>query len=287
MDSKHTVAVLGLGQMGRTLAKLLVQAGVPVLVWNRSPGKAAGLPEAPSAAAAIAAADIVVMCVLDYRAAEEILAGEGVRRALAGKLLIQLSTGSPRDAHSMAALLEDSHAAFLGGAIQVAPDQMGRPDTTILVSGKRAAFERAGAVLATFGGNVVYLGESAPAAATMDLATLSYIYGASAGFFQGAALAQAEGLDVAAYADIVHKMTPSFGDFLQHEGKVVASGDFAISQSPLSISVQATERIHTEMVAAGVNAELPALMARLLRQADAAGYGKEEFAAVVKLLAAA
>jgi 3-hydroxyisobutyrate dehydrogenase-like beta-hydroxyacid dehydrogenase len=142
-------------------------------------------------------------------------------------------------------------------------------------------------VLAVFGGNAVYLGENVAAAATMDLATLSYIYGASAGFFQGAALAQAAGLDVAAYADIVQKMTPSFGDFLQHEGKVVASGDFAISQSPLSISVGATERIHREMVAAGVNAELPALLAGLLRRADAAGYGREEFAAVVKLLAPA
>lgn len=38
-------------------------------------------------------------------------------------------------------------------------------------------------------------------------------------------------------------MSPSFGAFLRHEGNVVQQGDFAISQSPLSISVAATERI--------------------------------------------
>ena len=285
----NTVAVIGLGQMGSTLAKLLLQAGMPVQVWNRNPARAealkdAGAGVAASARQAVAAAQIVVMCVHDYQAANEILALEGVKAALEGKLLLQLTTGSPQDAQDMAAAVQRIGARYLDGAIQVAPEQMGLPDTTILLSGAQAEHVRAQPVLQAFGGNVVYLGEDVAAAATMDLATLSYIYGASLGFFQGAALAQAEGLDVSVYGAIVEAMSPSFGAFLRHEGNVVQQGDYAISQSPLSISVDATRRIEQVMRAKGLNTELPALFARVLRQAQAAGEGPEEFAAVVKLL---
>jgi 3-hydroxyisobutyrate dehydrogenase-like beta-hydroxyacid dehydrogenase len=285
------IAVIGLGQMGTALAKLLLAKEHKVHVWNRTPGKAdalksAGAIAAASARQAIEAADTVVMCVHDYAAALEILAAPGVKAALEGKLFIHLTTGSPEEARAMAATAQELGADYVDGAIQVAPEQMGQPDTTILVSGTRQAQERAQAVLAHFGGNVVYLGEDPAAAATMDLATLSYVYGASLGFFQGAALAQAEGLDVARYGEIVEAMSPSFGSFLRHEGKMVEQGDYTISQSPLSISVDATRRIELAMRAKGLHAELPAVIARLLSQALEAGYGQQEFAAVVKVIGA-
>lgn len=286
------VAVIGLGQMGATLAKLLLGAGFEVHVWNRTGAKAQALAAggarvAGSAAEASRNADVVLMCVLDYSAAAEILSSTGMPQALRGKLLIQLTTGSPQDASDCAAVALDMGAGYLDGAIQVAPEQMGKPDTTILVSGAESDFSTGRPVLDILGGNVVFLGERVSAAATMDLATLSFIYGASAGFFQGAALAESEGLDLATYGRIVHLMSPSFGEFLRHEAQVVQSGDFAISQSPLAISVEATGRIETAMRAKGLNAELPALIARLLRQAAEAGFANEEFAAVIKLLRAA
>jgi 3-hydroxyisobutyrate dehydrogenase-like beta-hydroxyacid dehydrogenase len=286
------VAVIGLGQMGTTLARLMLGAGMEVQVWNRSAAKsealaAAGARVAASAADAVRQADVVLMCVFDYRAAQDILSLALVRQALAGKLLVQLTTGSPQDAIDGAQFALAAGAGYLDGAIQVAPEQMGKPDTTILVSGAQGDYARGRKALEVLGGNVVYLGERVSAAATMDLATLSYIYGASAGFFQGAALAESEGLDLLAYGRIVHAMSPSFGEFLRHEGNVIAGGDFSISQSPLAISVEATARIEAAMRARGLNAELPALVARLVRQTADAGYAKEEFAAVVKLLRAA
>lgn len=287
----NQLAVIGLGQMGATLAKLLLAADMKVQVWNRNPAKAeplasAGARIAPTAVQAVRAADIVVMCVHDFGAAHQILAGEGVKAALRGKLLIHLTTGSPQEARDLADAMRTAGVGYLDGAIQVAPEQMGQPDTTILLSGPEADHVRARDVLAVFGGNVVYLGEDPAAAATMDLATLSYVYGACLGFFQGAALAQAEGLDVGVYGDIVAAMSPSFGEFLRHEGGTIKRGDFTISQSPLSISVDATRRIESAMRGKGLHAELPAVFARLLSQAQEAGYGQQEFSSVVKVMAA-
>ncbi|SFF99036.1 3-hydroxyisobutyrate dehydrogenase [Duganella sp. CF458] len=284
-----SIAVIGLGQMGSTLAQLLLDAGFEVHVWNRSPGKATALVEASarlaaSPADAAARAQFVVMCVHDHAAAMEILSQQGVWHALEGKALLQFTTFSPQEAAAASEVARAHGVAYLSGAIQVAPEQMGKPDTTILLSGPRNAVDGANAVLATFGGNVAWLGESASAAPTMDLATLSFVYGATAGFLQGAALAQREGLDLKRYGEIVHAMSPSFGEFLQHEAKVIDSGDFAISQSPLSISVDATRRIDGAMREAGLDDALPAVIAQLLERAVAKGLAGEELAALVKVI---
>jgi len=283
------VAVLGTGQMGSTLARLLLAAHVDVRVWNRTPGRAEalhglGATVAAAPGMAIAPAHLVVMCVHDHAAVRAILGSADIDGALGGKVLLQFTTSSPQEARAQAEQAHGFGAGYVSGAIQVAPEQMGKADTTILVSGATADLERALPVLEVFGGNIVRLGDNPAAAASMDLATLSYVYGAAAGFFQGAALAERAGLDVRAYGEIVETMAPSFGQFLRHEGNAIAANDFSITQSPLSISVDATRRIEDAMRTHGLNMALPGVTATLLRQAAQAGHEREELAAVIKVL---
>ena len=283
------ITVLGLGSMGQTLARLYLDKGYEVTVWNRTAGKAdalaaRGAVAARSAAEAVRASPVAVMCVYDYRAADAILAMEGVAAALDGRLLVQLTTGSPQDARDAEAWAHRQGATYLEGAIQAAPDQMGQADTPILVSGAEAVFRTAEPLLRVLGGGIVYLGDKASAAAAMDLATLSTIYGTLLGFLHGARVAEHEGFDVAEYGRIVAGIMPTFAGFLQHEGGVIQSGDFAISQSPMRISIEATQRILQTAQQAGINSEFPAFAAGLFRRADAAGLGGEEVAALIKLL---
>ncbi|MCY1561716.1 hypothetical protein D9M68_990150 [compost metagenome] len=65
---------------------------------------------------------------------------------------------------------------------------------------------------------------------------------------------------------------------------MIQSGDFAITQGPMRISVEATQRILQTAQEAGINTEFPAFAAGLFRRADAAGLGGEELAALIKLL---
>jgi 3-hydroxyisobutyrate dehydrogenase-like beta-hydroxyacid dehydrogenase len=239
---------------------------------------------APDAASAIAASPIVVMCVYDYAAARAIFEPKEIASAMAGRLIIQLTTGSPEDAQSSERWVHGHGAEYLDGAIQAAPSQMARPDTTILVSGAETAFRRGEALLSVFGGNIKYLDAKVSAAAAMDLATLSYVYGATIGFFHGALICENEGIRVDTYGKIVAEIAPAFGDFLRHEGSVIQSGNFAVSESPLSISVEATERLVQTARATGINTEFPIFAASLFKRAHAAGYGGEEAAAVIKVL---
>lgn len=285
------VTVIGLGAMGATLARLLLVNGHAVTVWNRSPAKAARLVEAGatlarSAGDAVGASPVSLVCVYDYPAADAILRQPSVEATLDGKVLIQLSTGSPSEAVAACAWAQQHGAHYLDGAIQAAPSQMGQEDTPLLLSGDTAVHDAYAPLLRQLAGRLVYLGPQIDAAATMDFATLSYVYGAYLGFMHGARLAEVRGLDVGRYGEIVHMVAPSFGAFFEHQAGVIRSGNYAISESPLRISVQATARILQASQDAGIDIQVPALAARFLRQARDAGHADEELAALIQVFRA-
>jgi 3-hydroxyisobutyrate dehydrogenase-like beta-hydroxyacid dehydrogenase len=284
----QAITVLGLGSMGQTIARLFIERGHRVTVWNRSAGKAQGLAAlgatvAATPAEALAASPLAVVCVYDQAATDAILATPGAAAAVRGRTLVQLTTISPDESRGFLAWAQQHGAALLTGAIQAAPSQMGQPDTPLLLSGDAGAWEVAGPQLATVAGSISYLGTDIAAAATMDLATLSYVYGAFAGFTHGARIAESQGLDVAHYGRLVQGISPSFGAFFSHEAKVIQSGDFRITESPLRISVEATRRILANARSTGISTEFPAFVDGLLQRADAAGLGDEELAALIKL----
>jgi 3-hydroxyisobutyrate dehydrogenase-like beta-hydroxyacid dehydrogenase len=283
------VTVIGLGQMGAALAQLLLKSGYHVTVWNRSSDKAKALVQegailADSVVAAISASPIIIICVHNYKATDAILNTPEVEAIIGGRSIMQLSTISPQEALKSEAWAQQYGAEYINGAIQAAPAQMGRPDTPILISGSKKVYSELEAVFQIFGGTLSYLGEKAGAAATVDLATLSYIYGASLGFFHGVRIIENEGLDVANFGTIVKDISPTFGEFLKHEADVVHRDDFTVSQSPLSISVEAVQRLLDTAKESGINTDFPVFANKWLKQAAEAGYGNEEAAAIIKVL---
>lgn len=283
------VTIVGLGPMGVTLADLMLKAGKSVTLWNRSVEKAApfvarGATLAQTPASAISASPVSLIILFDYAAADAVLNSTGVAPALKGRLVINLGTGSPEDARRTAGFIEAQGGRYLDGAIQAAPSQMGQPDTPILIGGGRAVFDEVHPLLQILGGNLVYLGERIEAAAVMDLSTLSYVYGAYAGFLHGARIAEAAGVSIEQYGSIVKDISPSFGAFFEHQGGVIQSGDFTITESPLRISVTAVDRILNVSRRLGINTELPALVNGWLRDAEEHGMANEELAALIKVV---
>ncbi|MBC7991028.1 MAG: NAD(P)-dependent oxidoreductase [Luteimonas sp.] len=281
--------VIGLGQMGSTLAQLLLDSGYRVTVWNRTAAKADALVAqgavlAPSALAAVSASPVVIVCVHDYAATHEILGSDEIAAAFEGKLLLQLTTGAVQEARDSDAWAREHGGAYLDGAIQTAPAHMGKPDTPILLSGAEATYRGHESLLRIFGGSLTYLGDDPGAANAMDMATLSYIYGTTIGFLHGARIAETEGFRVDQYGALVASIAPSFAGFLKYEGDVIQSGDFTVSQSPLKISVEATQRIAKAARDSGINDEFPSFAAGLFERAQQAGYGDEEIAALIKVL---
>jgi 3-hydroxyisobutyrate dehydrogenase-like beta-hydroxyacid dehydrogenase len=283
------VSIIGLGAMGAVLAHTLLAKGQRVTVWNRTSAKAGPLVQegailAPSVAEAVRASLVVIVCVHDYETAHSILEVEEVRVALAGRVLVQLSTGSPQQARDHEKWARERGVDYLDGAIAATPVQMGKPGATIFVSGASSAFQKSEPLLKILAGNVVYAGEQVGSASALDLAFLSYLFGSMLGFFHSACILEIEGLNVASFGAMMTAIAPAVGQMMQQSANAIATDAYGQPESSLKICSEAVELLAQQAHEAGINAEFPLFASGLFGRAMAAGYGDEKAAALIKIL---
>ncbi|MBO0791854.1 MAG: NAD(P)-dependent oxidoreductase [Ktedonobacteraceae bacterium] len=291
MQHMSDVSVIGLGQMGVALTRALLEHGYRVTVWNRTRLKAESLVQAEavlaeSAASAVDASPVVIMCVVDYETADSILETKEVIAALTGRVLVQLSTGSPQQARESEAWARARNVDYLDGAIAATPVQIGKPNSTIFVSGAQTAFQRSESLLRSLAGNVVYLGEQIGTASAVDLAFLSYLFGSMLGFFHGARLLEAEGLHVASLGPMIADTAPAIGGMMKNSADAIARDAYERPESSLKICAEGVELLLRQAQEARINNEFPKLASHLFGKAVAAGYGDEKAAALIKVLRA-
>lgn len=286
-SSEKKVSIIGLGQMGKKLAQIYLDKGYHVTVWNRSADKAKGLNAqrvAVDVAEAIDVSPISLMCFLDNTAVTGILDAVTNPSRLSGKTIVNFTTGSPEEVKALEARLMANGGHYLNGAIQVAPDQMAMPDTTILMAGNRQVFDRFKGLLDELGGNIKYLAEHAAASPAMDLATLSWVYGSFSGLLYGIAFCRKEGIDLDQYSTVIGEIANSFLQFYKHEIKTVKDGNFTISQSPMSISIIASQRLTDTAKSMGLDAGFTDAIAEMLANAKKQGLENEEVSALIKVI---
>lgn len=287
MQKSGKMAIVGLGQMGTRIAELFISKNYQVTVWNRTLSKASGIKGASIAnniTDAIKENPIIIICVYDNKAVQQILESITDKIVFENKVVINFTTGSPAEVSQLESLINSRKGHYLNGAIQVAPDQMGLPDTTILLAGNKEAHSASKDILAVMGGNVKYLSDNAAASSAMDLATLTWVYGSYIGLLYGVALAQSAGLKLEAYRDIIGEIAPGFTEFYKHEINVIDQNNFQITQSPLSISVSATQRISDAIGAIGADTAFPLVMSDMLKKANEKGLADLELAVLIKII---
>ncbi|OAB36849.1 3-hydroxyisobutyrate dehydrogenase [Paenibacillus macquariensis subsp. defensor] len=285
----NDVSVIGLGSMGRAIASVLLQKGYRVTVWNRSISKAESLVKegailAPSVISAVSASPVSIICVSDYKTSYHILDTEDIKSALAGRILVQLSTGSPKQARDNEAWAQEQGAYYIDGAIVASPSQMGRPDATIFTSGSLTAFQQSEPFLKSLAGNVPYLGEQVSAASSTDLAFLSYLFGSYLGFFHAARILESDGLHVDAFGSMIANISPVIGEIMKYESEVIQTETYDKPQSSLNMCMVTVELLMEQACEAGINNQFPVFINSLFKKALDAGYGDEEVGALIKVM---
>ena len=283
MSTNHDtpVAVLGMGEMGRALAGSLVDAGYPVTVWNRTPGRAGPLAErgaavAPTVREAVTAGPLVVVCLFDEASVHEVL--DPVAAELAGRAIVNVTTTSPAQARGLAAWAAGHGAAYLDGGLMAVPEMIGRPGALVLTSGDRGVADRYGDVLGRWGA-VDHLGDDPGMASLVDLAMLAGMYVMFGGFFHGAAMVGAAGVPARDFAarltPFLTAMTGAFGEFAEviDGGDYTVPGQQSLEFSDLSDILEASRE-------QGVPTDVVAPVQALLAAQVGAGHGSEGFARV-------
>src|SRR4029078_11496435 len=119
------VAVIGLGHMGRAMARRLVGAGYRVRVWNRTPPEAIdGAAICPSIARAVAGATFVITSLADDTAVKEVALGPG--GVLESMDDHATHVGTSTISHGLATTIAEAHAAR--GRTFIAAPVLGRPE---------------------------------------------------------------------------------------------------------------------------------------------------------------
>lgn len=285
------VSVLGMGAMGSRLATVLLGRGHQVTVWNRSASEraaaveAAGARRAASPAEAAGAAPLVLMCVTDYPAANEILDAPGVLDALAGRVFVQMTNGTEDQVRAQLESVTGAGARMLSGAIAGYPRHIGRPETLILYAGDASAYAEYEAVLADLAGAGRYTGEDPGPVNALYVASFAFYYAALGGFFEAAALARARGVPPREFAAALPGVAALLLDHVEDAARRIEDDEFSGDQATVDIHLRGSSRRLKAFADHGVQSGMTAAFAEYCRQAVEAGDGGEDIAAVFKRLA--
>jgi 2-hydroxy-3-oxopropionate reductase len=167
MKRMKKVGFIGLGNMGKPMAKNLLKAGFPLTVYNRTKSKTTELGEMGAKIAASPKevaenSDVVVSCVTDSASVEAITLGpdgiiEGARKGLT---YIDCSTISPVATKKIAETLVGKGVKMLDAPISGGVKGAIEGTLAIMVGGEKKVFEESMDVFQGMGKNIVYIGET-------------------------------------------------------------------------------------------------------------------------------
>ena len=160
------VAVLGIGAMGHGMATSALRAGIPTIVWNRTPAATRDLAELGAEVAetvrdAVQRAAIVVTMVTDADAVISIARDQGMLAALApGAIFVQMSTIGVAGIESVAALVEKERPDVLlvDAPVSGSKDPAAQGQLTIFASGPDEARERVTPLFDALGQRTIWVG---------------------------------------------------------------------------------------------------------------------------------
>lgn len=282
------VSVIGLGMMGSAIARRFMAQGMDVTVWNRSSAaslvlEANGAKVADTATAAISASETIIICVYDYDASNDVLNTCDVKAALAGRTIVQLTSGTPEQARASEAWANDVGAHYLDGAILGFPADIGTPSNSVIYSGHPDTYERCKLVLSALGGSYDYVGADVGAAAVLDNSILVTYFAAHFGMMHGAALCASAGISLDTYHRASVPFLAGMSDVLQRSVEMIDRGSYETDQSTIGIRSAVLHHIAALSDENGVDNSLVHCMQTLADRAMAEGHGSHSPAALFEL----
>src|SRR5437016_7221549 len=198
-----TIGFIGLGVMGKPMAKNLIKGGHSLVVYNRSRGAVdevvgAGAKAATSPADVARQATIIITMVPDTPDVELVITGaDGVLSTVQrGAIVIDMSSISPVATQRLAKMVAEKGATMLDAPVSGGEIGAINASLSIMAGGDQAAFERARPVLEAMGNRerIVLIGPSG-AVQVSEICNQIAIGGALACVSEAFALARKSGVD--------------------------------------------------------------------------------------------
>lgn len=196
------VGYIGLGIMGGRMARNLLAAGHSVVVWNRTPERAAPLVDSGARLASdpeevAREAGIILVCVSDTPDVEEVVhRPDGILAGLRpGSVVVDHSTISPSATRRLAEAVSAAEGTWLDAPVSGGSEGAERGTLSIMVGGDTEAFARVHPYLQAYGTTITHLGP-AGAGQTAKLVNQILVVLNALGISEALLLAEAAGIDL-------------------------------------------------------------------------------------------
>jgi len=282
------IGFIGLGIMGKPMARNLIKAGYPLVVHSRSPGPvdelaAEGAIPVTSAKAVAAQSDVVITMLPDSPDVEKVvLGGQGVVEGVkSGMLFIDMSTISPTTARRVYETLKAKGVESIDAPVSGGEIGAKQATLSIMVGGAEDAFQRAMPIFEAMGKNIVLMG--GPGAGQVAKACNQIVVGVTIqGVSEALILARKSGVDP---ARVREAMLGGFAQsrILDVHGQRIIDGTFnpgfriRLHRKDLGIALQTGREVCLPLM-------LTSMVAELMNAMIARGDGDVDHSGLAKLL---
>ncbi len=281
---------IGIGLMGRPMTLRLLAAGHQVTVWNRSREKLAAVVEKGASAARSPAevareSEIVMMCVTDQHAAEEVLFGaDGVTAgAKPGGIVVDFSSIAPASAREFATRLETKGIGLVDAPVSGGVAGAENGTLAIMAGGREEHVERVRPLVMHLAQRFTRMGDSGAGQAT-KLANQVIVGSLIAVIAEAVRLAEASGVDA---TRLPEALKGGFADSLplQIFGARMAARRFEPSLGAAAIMLKDLENASAVAKEKGVPLPMSSTAVQLYRMLAAHGKAEQEISTIIELLA--
>jgi 3-hydroxyisobutyrate dehydrogenase-like beta-hydroxyacid dehydrogenase len=275
--------------MGTIVARTLSDRGKRVAAWNRSPGKGEGLRASgvhicDTSEMALKVSPVSIFVMLNSQAARETLEALRATGALAGRTIVNYSSGSTEESRELYALVAGAGGRYVKGTIMAYPRSIGHPESYCIHSGDAEAFEDHRALLELLAGHVIFLPfQEAQAFAT---AINAQTFTAMLSFFEVVGAADHMGLPVAQTARRIKEASRFFiADALEDAVHRFEGAGFAGDQATIDTHAAGFAYIREYMTSQGASTPIFDAVCEVARSAQREGHGQADIAATTKVFA--
>ncbi|MFD4254079.1 NAD(P)-dependent oxidoreductase [Amycolatopsis thermoflava] len=282
-----SATVIGLGPMGQAMVRVLLEHGTAVTVWNRTKSRAddvvaRGAVLAGTPAEALKAAGLVILSLTDYQAMYDVLGDAG--EALAGRVVVNLSSDTPQRTREAAAWLAKRGATLVAGGIMVPAPLVGAEASYVFYSGPRDVFAEHEPVLRHIG-RPEYLGEDHGLAQLFYQAELTVFLTSLSAYLQAFALLAAEGADPARLVPFAREVSGLAASYLDETVSQTRARVYPGDLSTATMMGATAEHILQACRDAGVDLALPEAVKSQYDRAIAAGHGGDNWTSLWEVVA--
>src|ERR1700723_2185070 len=280
------IALLGLGLMGSGMAGRLLDAGYPLTIWNRTPGKTQALADrgakvAQSPRQAVAGATVVISMLAAVPVCRDVWLGRGeaILGTAPGTILVESSTVTVEWIHELDHAAREHGCELVDAPVTGSKPQAEAGHLLFLAGGQNTVLDRITPILNTMGRDVVHVG---PIGSGARLKLINNFLSGS----QAAALAEAlslierSGLDVDKALGVLTEGAPGSPIVKLLSGRMTQrqyEPQFLLRLMAKDLRYAVSEADHVDL-----DLDMGRAALRVFEHAITAGQGEEDMSAVVE-----